>query len=340
MGKRKSGPFSGQQIVSKSLSASHFPTFFLIKRISSSNETFHSVSPFLVEKAILSNIGEVQCTKKLRSGDLLVEVHSRKQSEQIVKLKTFSNIQITVSPQASLNSSKGVITCGELLHVTTEEILKELQGQGVSHVRRISIRRDGQLLNTKHLILTFDSAKLPEHIKAGYMRLSVRAYIPNPLRCFKSSFKCHREYHFNSSSVTLQDLVDISADSSSKQSASTPRASSAITNLSLPSSLSVAALSEIASASPDLTDFKLVTNKKKLKKDSPIKTNNSIIKAEKISKFYTTSSSEVKNPVPAKDNISTHQSVLKPSATPKPTSVDTELLPMAVLPPSMMRMPR
>ncbi|GBM66002.1 hypothetical protein AVEN_152204-1 [Araneus ventricosus] len=195
MGKKKSGPFSGQQIISNTSRASHFPTFFLIKRISSSNETFHSVSPFLVEKAIVSNIGEVKCTKKLRSGDLLVEVQSRKQSQQIVKVQTFSNIPVTVSPHASLNSSKGVITCGELLNVPTDEILKELQGQGVSHVRRISIWRDGQLLNTKHLILTFDSAKLPENIKAGYMRLSVRTYIPNPLRCFQ----CQRFGHSKTS---------------------------------------------------------------------------------------------------------------------------------------------
>ncbi|GBM13554.1 hypothetical protein AVEN_68909-1, partial [Araneus ventricosus] len=156
-------------------------------------------SPVEIEKAITETVGEVKSTKKLRSGDLLVEVHSRKQSQQIVKLKNFSNIPISVSPHASLNSSKGVITFGELLNVATEEILKELQGQGVSHVRRISIRRDGQLLNTKHLILTFDSAKLPEHIKAGYMRLSVRAYIPNPLRCFK----CQRFGHSKTPRGTL-----------------------------------------------------------------------------------------------------------------------------------------
>ncbi|GBO44947.1 hypothetical protein AVEN_100298-1 [Araneus ventricosus] len=157
MGKKKPGPFSGQQNASSSSTFTNFPTFFLVKRSSTSNENFHTVSPFLVEKAIIATVSEVKTTKKLRSGDLLVEVHSRKQSQQIVKLKTFSNIPITVSPHASLNSSKGVITCGELLNVPTEEILKELQGQGVSHVRRISIRRDGQLLNTKHLILTFDS---------------------------------------------------------------------------------------------------------------------------------------------------------------------------------------
>ncbi|GBN61276.1 hypothetical protein AVEN_25830-1 [Araneus ventricosus] len=138
MGKRKSGPFSGQQISSNFSKVTNFPIFFMIKINSTANETFHTVSPFLVEKAITETVGEVKSTKKLRSGDLLVEVHSRKQSQQIVKLKNLSNIPISVSPHASLNSSKGVITCGELHNVATEEILKELQSQGVSHVRRIS----------------------------------------------------------------------------------------------------------------------------------------------------------------------------------------------------------
>ncbi|XP_055924733.1 uncharacterized protein LOC129956811 [Argiope bruennichi] len=195
MGKTKRAPFGGQQITSNTSTATNFPTFFIIKRSSDTNETFHSVSPFLVEKAITSTVGEVKSTKKLRCGDLLVEVCSRKQSQQIVKMKALSNIPVTVSPHASLNSSKGVISCGELFNVPIEEITKELQIQGVSHVRRISIRRDGQLLNTKHLILTFTSSKLPDHIKAGYMRLAVRPYVPNPLRCFK----CQRFGHSKSS---------------------------------------------------------------------------------------------------------------------------------------------
>ncbi|GBN11551.1 hypothetical protein AVEN_246249-1 [Araneus ventricosus] len=416
MGKKKSGPFSGQQILSNTSRATNFPTFFLIKRISSSNETFHSVSPFLVEKAIISNIGEVKCTKKLRSGDLLVEVQSRKQSLQIVKVQTFSNIPVTVSPHATLNSSKGVITCGELLNVPTEEILKELQGQGVSHVRRISIRRDGQLLNTKHLILTFDSAKLPENIKAGYMRLSVRTYIPNPLRCFqcqrfghsktscrgtltcarcaevghestnctraekcvnckgehtsfsRNCFAWEQEKEIISTKIkqqisyqearklvksqtptpgnsyvsvakksfsepSVQKNPDASAVTCSKPSDSTAKASPPITNLPIPSSPSVAPVTEEVLASPDFTDFQVVRNRKKLKKESPTKTNHSITKAEKIAKFYTSSLREITNPIPTKDNISTHQSTLKPFPTTTPTSVDIELLPMAVLPP-------
>ncbi|GBL77306.1 hypothetical protein AVEN_94877-1 [Araneus ventricosus] len=361
MGK-KSGPFSGQQIASNS--SSNFPTFFLIKRVSTSDESFHSVSPFLVEKAITGSIGDVKSTKKLRSDDLLVEVQSRKQSEQILKLKKISTIPITVSPHASLNSSKGVITCGELLNVPMEEILKELQGQGVNHVRRISIRRDGHLLNTKHVILTFDSAKLPENIKAGYMRLSVRTYLPNPLRCFKcqrfghsktscrgtltcarcaevghESTDCTRTENYASvakksfSAPSVQKTPDAFGVTCSEPSDSTAKASPPVTNLPIPSSPSVAPVSEEALASPDFTDFQLVRNKKKLKMDSPTKTNHSITKAEKIAKFYTTSHREITKPIPTKDNVSTHQSSLKPPPTTRPTSVDIELLPMAVLPP-------
>ncbi|GBM81078.1 hypothetical protein AVEN_126203-1 [Araneus ventricosus] len=322
---------------------------------------------------------------------------------------------MSVSPHASLNSSKGVITCGELFNVATEEILRELQGQGVSHVRRISIRRDGQLLNTKHLILTFDSAKLPEQIKAGYMRLSVRAYIPNPLRCFKcqrfghsktscrgtlTCARCAEVGHDTSECTAAENCVncknahtsfsrscsawklekeivatkikkqisyleaqklvksmtplagnsyvsvaknsfsapsveknlDGSAAPSSKPSDST-NTSPAITNLKIPSSPSVSLVREEALALPDVTDFKPVTNQKRLKKNSPTKTNNTITKAEKIAKFYTTSHHVVPNSITTKDNISTQQSALKPFATTKRTSVDTELLPMAVLPP-------
>ncbi|GBL94606.1 hypothetical protein AVEN_235680-1 [Araneus ventricosus] len=118
-GQKKSGLFSGQRIDTSSSKRNNFPTFFVITRISKENETFHGVSPFLVEKAI------------------------------------------TVKPHATLNSSKGVISCGELLNESEEKITEELKSQGVIHVRRITIRKDGQLLNTKHLILTFDSNKLP-----------------------------------------------------------------------------------------------------------------------------------------------------------------------------------
>ncbi|XP_055944536.1 uncharacterized protein LOC129975499 [Argiope bruennichi] len=130
--------------------------------------------------------------RKMRSGDLLVEVSSRKQAQQIQKLKSLATIRVSVTPpQSPLNSSKGVITWGEILNLPVELIVSEMKSQGVTHVRRISIRRDGQLLETKHHVLTFKTSKLPEYVYAGYIKLPVRPYIPNPLGCFQ----CQRFGH-------------------------------------------------------------------------------------------------------------------------------------------------
>ncbi|GBN09357.1 hypothetical protein AVEN_156316-1 [Araneus ventricosus] len=325
-----------------------------------------------VEKAITATVGEVKSTKKLRSGDLLVEVHSRKQSEQIVKLTTFSNIPITVSPHSSLNSSKGVITCGELLNVPTEEILKELQGEGDIYTQptprfqvptfldiwKTSCRgtltcarcaevghestdctRTEKCVNCKGEHTSFSrnciawkrekeiiSTKIKKQISYPEPRRLVNSQTPTPGNSYVSVAKS-----FSAPSVQKNPVASVVTFP--KPSDSTTKASPPITNLPIPSSPSVAPVSEEALASPDLTNFTLVTNKKKLKKDSTSKTNNTISTAVKISTSRKTSSREVTNPIPTTDNVSGPQSALKRFETTKPTYVDIELLPMAVLPP-------
>ncbi|XP_055940885.1 uncharacterized protein LOC129971290 [Argiope bruennichi] len=188
----KKGPFSGRHFVPLSSNLdNHFDKYFVLKRISEKNETFESVSPFLVQKAIAATVGDVTSIRKMRSGDLLVEVNSRKQAHQIQKLKALSTVPVSVSPHHSLNISKGVITCGEIFNLPVDLITAEMKSQGVTHVQRITIRRDGNVLETKHHILTFKSPKLPEFVYAGYIKLPVRPYIPNPLRCFN----CQRYGH-------------------------------------------------------------------------------------------------------------------------------------------------
>ncbi|XP_055936894.1 uncharacterized protein LOC129966491 [Argiope bruennichi] len=144
-----------------------------------------------VEKAISESLGDVPSVRKLRSGDLLVQVNTRKQAQTILKIDNLGSIPVTVSAHNTLNFSRGVISCGELFHTPIEEITQKLRSQGVTNVRRITIRKDGQLLDTKHLVLTFHATRIPDSIKAGYMKLAVRHYIPNPLRCFKCQLFGH-----------------------------------------------------------------------------------------------------------------------------------------------------
>ncbi|GFX36432.1 uncharacterized protein TNCV_3671861 [Trichonephila clavipes] len=127
----------------------------------------------------------------MRSGDLFLKASSAKQATALINLQKLAHLDVTVAPHTTLNFSRGVISPADFLNVSTEEIKENMQAQNVCDVRRITIRRDGQVLNTKHLILTFNTPDLPQTVKMAYIRCPVRPYIPNPLRCFQ----CQRFGH-------------------------------------------------------------------------------------------------------------------------------------------------
>ncbi|GFY05982.1 uncharacterized protein TNCV_3862861 [Trichonephila clavipes] len=134
---------------------SDFARFFVLK----TPNTFSTVSPFLIEKAITSSIGPVKTIRKMRSGDLFLEVASAKQSSALRTLRKMAHIDITVVPHNTLNYSRGVISAADLLNVSTEEIKENMVDQ--------------------------------KSVKAAYLHCPVRPYIPNPPRCFQ----CQRFGH-------------------------------------------------------------------------------------------------------------------------------------------------
>ncbi|XP_055924707.1 uncharacterized protein LOC129956789 [Argiope bruennichi] len=154
-------------------------------------KTFHKVSPFLVQKLITSFIGDVKSTKKLPSGDLLIETSSKAQIAAIQKLTKLGDFPVEVTPHRTLNFSRGVISDTDLFDCSETELVQELRSQKVCAAHRIKIKRNGTLIPTKHVILTFSSPELPKFIRAGYVQSKVKPYVPNPLRCFK----CQRFGH-------------------------------------------------------------------------------------------------------------------------------------------------
>ncbi|XP_067144071.1 uncharacterized protein [Centruroides vittatus] len=161
-------------------------------------------SPFLIQKLFESTIGHLKKIQKLRSGDLLVEAASPQQSAKLLKTKSLGDINVTITPHTSLNSSRGVISEIDLMSEDESDIQIGLSDQGVTAVRRISIRRDGKLIPTKHLILTFGKPTLPSFVTAGYLRCPVRPYVPNPLRCFKCQRFGHSQTSCRGKSICAQ----------------------------------------------------------------------------------------------------------------------------------------
>jgi len=104
----------------------------------------------------------------------------------LLRLTQLAGVPVKVSPHRSLNTSRGVIRSRDKADCNVEEIVQELQPQGVTAASIIHVRDgDSRRRTTNTLVLTFASPQPPKHITAGYLRVPVKPYIPNPLRCFK-----------------------------------------------------------------------------------------------------------------------------------------------------------
>ncbi|XP_064462077.1 uncharacterized protein LOC135372384 [Ornithodoros turicata] len=158
---------------------------FLVVHSNDDTRPLSKVSPFVIAKALEQLIGKEYNAKKLGSGDIQVHVEKREQSIALLSLTSIIGISVIVSSHRSLNIVKGVISESDLLDCSESELQEGLQQHGVVAVKRIVMRRDGKEIPTKHIILCFKLHKLPDTIKAGYLSCNVRAYIPNPSRCYK-----------------------------------------------------------------------------------------------------------------------------------------------------------
>ena len=71
------------------------------------------------------------------------------------------------------------------------EIRDELKDQGVVGVNRVTLKKEGKVIPTITLFLTFGSPELPKEITVGYLKVKVALLVPSPMRCFN----CNKSGH-------------------------------------------------------------------------------------------------------------------------------------------------
>ena len=153
-------------------STNGFPRFLVIESCNE-EQPLTKLSPFIIEKVLISIAGSAKSVKKLRTGGLLVEVEKPQHSKILLALKKFYNISAKCSAHSSLNSSRGIIRCPDLAGVQEEEIVSEHSSQGVIEARRICVYRDNVRRDTNTIILKFNTAILPKVLKIGYLKVPV-----------------------------------------------------------------------------------------------------------------------------------------------------------------------
>ena len=143
--------------------AADFPRFIVIESLV--EVCLAKFSPFLIEK-VISTRASLKTVKT--NGNLLVEVDSRRQAENILKIKTFHTTKCRAYLHEKLNTSKGVIRSREFALATEDEIASALGKKGVTNIKRISIRKGEERIQTNTCILTFNKPQTPKEVKIGY----------------------------------------------------------------------------------------------------------------------------------------------------------------------------
>ena len=141
-------------------------------------------SPSLIQKTIETHCKPINI-KKAMNNTIIIQTTNQKQSEKILKWKQFGKLNIKTYPHPTLNFSKGVVKSPDLASCSLEEMRLHLKPQGVTDVRRISIRKETRTIDTNTYILTFNKPTTLTSIKIGYINTKIETYIPNPLRCQK-----------------------------------------------------------------------------------------------------------------------------------------------------------
>lgn len=134
----------------------------------------------------MENMKKVKATKEAQGARYILRTESLSVRNALMKLdKLIDGTPVEVIPHPTLNVICGIIYDPDTINETEDYLKQMLQHQGVVNVRRIRKRIGEESKNLPLLVLSFYGTKLPEYIFFGLMRLTVRAYYPSPLLCFR-----------------------------------------------------------------------------------------------------------------------------------------------------------
>lgn len=162
------------------------------------NDTNKRFSPFNLARS-MSPLGRMRNITRQRDGSILIETSSQEQTQRVLNLKKIGNREVVVTEHPRLNSVKGVVKCWDFVDMDEEELLIELKDQKVTAIRQLKRKpspidmrmaqqrneNSPQWKDTGTYIVTFALPEVPSKMKAGYLELDVRPFVPDPIRCFR-----------------------------------------------------------------------------------------------------------------------------------------------------------
>jgi hypothetical protein len=150
------------------------------------------INPIVLEK-ILDNIatGHSDCRRN-KNGQISFKTKTAQQAKNLIgkrnlQISPTEMITVEFSMIDSLNCSRGTVFGTDLLNIPIDGengLLPHLKKDGVIAIEGIKTRgKDGNLDFRGLHVLTFDMREPPEEIKVGFLKYTVKKWIPSPMKC-------------------------------------------------------------------------------------------------------------------------------------------------------------
>lgn len=144
------------------------------------------MDPLKLTKIIREKVGEVKYARILGDGNLLVGCNNEVQMEKAKKMSCVGKIKIVkvVRVGEKINGgSKGMIY-GIPLNVNMKELVENLRMKNRSVKSAVRMTRGVEKVETESVLVEFETKEVPKEVYYGFMRYSIREYVPKPMRCY------------------------------------------------------------------------------------------------------------------------------------------------------------
>lgn len=165
----------------------HLPYFlkYFLLRFPSLNIS-QDLNVLAIDKDIRQQIGDPEKISRWGRDALLLVACSEVQSTKIRAISKVAGREVSVTPQRSFNSLRGVVRSKAFSCCSVDELQDHLASQGVTHVRRVTIKRGSENVDTDTYILSFDRHVLPRSVTlASWHRELVSPYKERPQLCYQ-----------------------------------------------------------------------------------------------------------------------------------------------------------
>jgi hypothetical protein len=150
------------------------------------------INPIVMEKWLENNVPDFSNCRRTKDGELILLTKNEKQTEKFLKMTRIQTepnkfVDLKIELIDSMNRSKGTVFGSDILRIPDEGEfgLKQcfLKQGIVEYVSLPSKNKDGIFGHHGLYVLTFDQRQPMEEVKVGFLRYTVKPWIPSPLKC-------------------------------------------------------------------------------------------------------------------------------------------------------------